>query len=242
MLHVTIRTPLYTEEDHQTWSQLCHQQWALIQGHTCQLFMEGFPKLGLSMERLPVPQEISNRLHAMTGWTLGDAQNAYLSPTEWFEHIAACRFPVTDYIRRPHELAFTPNPDLFHEYFGHLAFFTDPSFAEDARLFGVLYLSAQEERQRLSIARLWWYTLEFGLIREAGELKCFGAGLLSSPGEFLHSRKAEIPRLPFDIAMVAETPGAAYAMHEKYFILDDYGHPRRIIMDYARMENLPLPQ
>jgi phenylalanine-4-hydroxylase len=233
--------PIYAEEDHHTWARLCERQMVLVRDHACRQFLDGFPKLGLDPKRLPDAETISARIEGMTGWMPGNAQNAYLGPTEWFEHLAERRFPVTDYIRRPHELDFTPNPDLFHEYFGHLAFFADQEFADDAYLFGKLYLTAQNERQQLEIARLWWYTTEFGFVRENGQLKVYGAGLFSSPGEFLHSMKPETPKAPFDIRRVADTPGAVYTMHDLYFIIEGQAHVRSILQDYARMEGLPIP-
>lgn len=238
---VRVRTPIYTEEDHHTWAELCRRQSVLVAPVACRLFEVGWPKLNLDQTHLPNPVEVSSRIFEATGWTLTDAQNGYLGPTEWFEHLAERRFPVTNYIRRPDEIAFTPNPDLFHEYFGHLAFFMDQDFADTAELFGKLYLNSGDERQRLAIARLWWYTTEFGFIREGGSLKLYGAGLLSSPGELLHSLKPETPRVPFVIPEVIETPGAAYSMHTKYFILEDEGHVRRILKDFAAMEGILFP-
>jgi phenylalanine-4-hydroxylase len=237
-----VTSPAYTEEDHQTWAALYKRQIALVKDCACRLFHEGLPRLQLNPQRLPDAHEYSERLRKLTGWTLGDAQNEYLGPTEWFEHITDYRFPVTNYIRRPHELDFTPLPDLFHEYFGHLAFFTDQHFGDTAQMFGPLYLSARNERQQLEIARLWWFSIEFGLIREDGTLKIYGAGLLSSPGELGFALQPDTLRWPFDIRRVAETPSAAYSYHKGYFILDDYDHPRRIVQDYAKMEGLPIPQ
>lgn len=235
-----LTAPAYSEEDHHTWATLYARQMAVIGDYACKDFFRGLAKLQLDPERLPDPEVISQRLQRLTGWTLGDAQNAYLGPTEWFEHIAERRFPVTNYIRRPHEIEFTPLPDLFHEYFGHLAFFTDPFFADTAQMFGPLYLAA-DERQRLEIARLWWFTTEFGLIREGGQVKIYGAGLLSSPGELFHALQPETPRYSFDVRRAAETESAVYSFHDAYFVLDDPGHIRRIIQDYAAMEGLPLP-
>jgi phenylalanine-4-hydroxylase len=232
---------VYSEEDHDTWAKLCARQVDLVEQVACRQFREGWPRLALNPQRLPDVREVSQHVYRLTGWTLGDAQNAYLGPTEWFEHLAERRFPVTNYIRRPHELDFTPLPDLFHEYFGHLAFFTDPYFADVAQLFGPLYLAARDERQRLGVARLWWYTTEFGLIREGGEIKIFGAGLYSSPGELAHALHPDTPRHAFDIQRVAETPSAVYSFHPAYFILDDEEHVLRIIQEYARIEGLPIP-
>lgn len=236
----TVTLPDYTEEDHHTWATLYATQWQRMPDYACSLFLEGMPRLQLDPQRLPDPRVVSERLYTLTGWTLGDAENEYLNPTEWFEHIRERRFPVTNYIRKPHELEFTPLPDLFHEYFGHLAFFTDPQFAAIAQTFGPLYF-AGNERQRLEISRLWWFTTEFGLIREGGELKAMGAGLLSSIGEMDKAFHPDTPRLPFDVRQAAEMPSAAYEMHNVYFIIDSLDHLFESVCDYARMEGLPIP-
>jgi phenylalanine-4-hydroxylase len=237
-----VTTPDYTEEDHSTWAALFERQLPVAQKYACKEFLEGLPKLQFDPKRLPDPTMISERLRRLTGWTLGDAQNEYLGATEWFEHIAEFRFPVTNYIRKPHELEFTPMPDLFHEYFGHLALFANDYFADSAQMYGPLYLSAQTEQQQLAIARLWWFSIEFGVVRENGEFKAFGAGLLSSPGEMAHAMKPETPKYDFDIRRVAETPSAPYGYHDHFFILESPEYFRQIPIDYARMEGLPVPK
>ncbi|MEN9934510.1 MAG: hypothetical protein RLZZ387_1089 [Chloroflexota bacterium] len=232
--------PEYTERDHQTWATLYARQMERMPEHACAEWLAGFPRLGLDPARLPDPRAVSARLREMSGWTLGDAQNEYLGATEWFEHIRERRFPVTNYIRTPEELAFTPLPDLFHEYFGHLAFFTDRRFGDIAQAFGPLYF-AGDERQQLEVARLWWYTTEFGLIREGGALKAFGAGLLSSIDELDKAFAPDTPRLPFDIRRAAETPSAVYNMHSTYWVFDSVEQIAEIIRAYARAEGLPEP-
>lgn len=238
---VAVQIPNYTDEDHDTWSKLVARQTELIEGRACSLFLAGYPKLALDSMRLPDPTVVSRHLDTMTGWTLSDASNAYLGPTEWFEELIERRFPVTNYIRRPHELDFTPLPDLFHEYFGHLGFFTDQGFADTAQMFGQLYFAAQTDVQRLAVARLWWFSTEFGLIKEGGEMRIYGAGLLSSPGELLHALDTATPKHPFDIRRVAETASAPYGFHEAYFVLDGYEHLRQIVLDYAKLEGLAEP-
>src|SRR5579859_6892510 len=109
----TLVAPAFTEEDHQTWAKLYARQMALVSELTCRTFSEGLPKLGLNPTRLPDKNAVNARLKKLTGWTLGDAQNEYLNATDWFDHLKEYRFPVTNYIRRPHELDFTPLPDLF---------------------------------------------------------------------------------------------------------------------------------
>lgn len=233
-----VATPVYSEEDHQTWHTLCVRQMELVKDLACQAFVDGWPKLSLDVKRLPDPQVVSNHLHSMTGWTLIDAQNEYLGPTEWFDHLRARRFPVTNYIRKPHEIDFTPLPDLFHEYFGHLALFTAPYVADVAQRYGDVYQYTTNETQQLAIARLWWFSIEFGMVLENGQLKALGAGLLSSPGELQHAFKPETPKVPFDINVVANTPSAAYSFHDQYFVLESMEHFGAIIDDYAAQEGL----
>lgn len=233
-----VATQTYTAEDHETWHKLCVRQMELVRPVACREFLAGLHRLQLDFNRLPDRNLMARHINRLSGWTLADAQNEYLGPTEWFEHIDAKRFPVTDYIRRPHELDFTPLPDLFHEYFGHLAFFTETEFPAIAQRYGTVYLKARTEEQQLAIARLWWFSIEFGFLREGDELKVVGAGLLSSPGELTHALRPEVPKYPFDINRVAATPSAAYSFHDHYFVLDSLQHWRAIIDSYARQEGL----
>ncbi|MBC8076075.1 MAG: amino acid hydroxylase [Chloroflexales bacterium] len=232
---MAVSAPTYTEQDHATWARLYAEQMQCVPEYACAAFKQGLPLLGLDPDRLPDPLLVSARIEQLSGWTLGDAQNEYLGASEWFAHIAERRFPVTNYIRQPHELPFTPLPDLFHEYFGHLAFFTDRRFGDIAHAFGPLYARANE-RQRLEIARLWWFTIEFGLVRENGQLKALGAGLLSSPAELRKAFAPDTPRLPFDVRRAAEMPSAAYSLHDTYFILEDVQHIAAILHEYAEKE------
>ena len=232
-----VSAPPYTEQDHATWARLYAEQMRHVPEYACGAFKQGFPLLQFDPARLPDRRVVGERLEALSGWTLGDAQNEYLGATEWFEHIAERRFPVTNYIRQPDELPFTPLPDLFHEYFGHLAFFTDRRFGDIAHAFGPLYLCANE-RQRLEIARLWWFTIEFGLVRENGQLKALGAGLLSSPAELRKAFAPDTPRLPFDVRRAAEMPSAAYSLHDTYFILDDVEHIAAVLREYEMQESM----
>lgn len=233
-----LRSPVYTETDHAVWAALYAKQNARVQGRACRLFTEGMAQMGYDPARLPDPLIVSEHLRTFTGWTLSDASNTYLGPVDWFTEIVACRFPVTNYIRKMDELDFTPLPDLFHEYYGHLAFFTNPEFAAIAQRFGALFMATDDAQQQLEISRLWWFSIEFGLIVEDGELKLFGAGLLSSPGELDHALLPTTPRYPFEIEQVAATASAPYGYHEAYFIIDSLDHLDQVIDDYARRNGL----
>lgn len=238
--YVTSLKREYSEEDHDTWSKLYARQLKCVEGLTCKLFDDGLRKLNYDPKRLPDADAVSDRIHQFTGWRLTSAQNEYLGATEWFVHINACRFPVTDYIRRPHELDFTPLPDLFHEYFGHLAFYTDQRFADISQQFGELYLEATNPRQQLEIQKLWWFTIEFAFVREDGEEKILGAGLLSSPGELKHAYESGAPHHPFTIDGAIRARKADANYHDEYFVLDSVEQMQDILTEYALREGLPL--
>ncbi|MBA3943033.1 MAG: amino acid hydroxylase [Herpetosiphonaceae bacterium] len=231
----------WTDREHETWAKLYERQMECITGLSCQAFNEGLHMLGYDPKHLPDPVAISQLIRQHSGWGLTSAQNEYLGATEWFEHIVGRRFPVTEYIRDLKDLDFTPLPDLFHEYFGHLALFTDQRFADISQQFGELYLLG-DERQRADIAKLWWFSIEFAFIKEDGEEKVLGAGLLSSPGELEFARHGGKPHHPFTIERVTQAKPAAYSFHEEYFVLDSIEQMQQVIDEYAQREGLPMHQ
>jgi phenylalanine-4-hydroxylase len=222
---------IYAPEDHNTWSELVRRQQKLVAQRLPAAFRIGFTKLDLDPERLPDIEIISKRINALSGWTLANAKNKYLSAEDWFDAFAQKQFPVTDYIRAPHQIEYTPLPDLFHEYFGHLAFFTDPAFARMAHAFGLACRNASPQRI-IDISRLWWFSAEFGMLREGGELKALGAGLLSSPGEFKHAFSGNVELKPFTVEEVVQTQSSPHDFHQKYFVLEDLEDIPKLLQEY----------
>jgi phenylalanine-4-hydroxylase len=213
----------YLERDHDTWRRLCTQQLEQIRDFAPAMYWEGFERLNLNQERLPVQTEMSDRLNQLVGWQLSNAQDEYLKPIDWFIHLGARHFPVTDYIRPPEDLLFTPLPDLFHEYFGHLAWMTLPRYLTVVDRITRKYLASNDE-ERLIISNLWWFTLEFGLIRDAGKVRPFGAGIFSSPGEFEYAMTHTELHKPFTLEGASHATARPYAFHEEYFVLDGFEH------------------
>ena len=201
------------------------------------LFRSGFDKLGLDPHRLPDINVMSERLRTLTGWTLVNAKDEYLQPGDWFASFSRGQFPVTDYIRPFAELSYTPLPDLFHEYFGHLAFFADQKFADLAGSFGMACRGANA-RQLLEISRLWWYSAEFGIVREKGVLKALGAGLLSSPGEFAHAFSGTPDLKAFSVDAVVRTAGSPHTFHSTYFVIESIDAIAEHLREYATGESL----
>jgi phenylalanine-4-hydroxylase len=211
----------YSSEDHDTWNKLCTRQHDLVKSVAAREFFPGMQRIGLDYTRIPDMREMSDRMQALCGWTLVSAENEYLADDVWFDHLRNRHFPVTNYIRRPHELDFTPIPDLFHEYFGHLAFVNDPSVAAQAEEFGRLYDAVPPEH-RLQVANFWWFSWEFGFIRQDGQLRIFGAGLLSSPGELRYALDEKTPKRPFDLDTFMTMRRLPHQYHDGYFVYDSY--------------------
>jgi phenylalanine-4-hydroxylase len=208
--------------------------------YACGLYLEGLPKLPFRPDALPDLRAINDALSKLTGWQAVDMGplERYITSDEWFGHFAEKEFPVPYYMRPLTQLEFATRGDMFHECVCHLPYFTDTAFADTASLFASIYLAARE-RQRGDIGRIWWFTAEFGLVREREELKVFGAGLLSSRAECARAFSPGMPRVPFDLQRAVDTPQGYETMHDFYFILDDTDHMRRILLDYAAREKIP---
>jgi phenylalanine-4-hydroxylase len=232
----------YAPEDHTTWATLFGRQKALVSKYACREFLEGSKKLALDPVRVPDMRRVSGRISKMTGWNIMNAKNRNLSMEDWFPPMEKRLFSASDYIRKPKGIDFTSMPDLFHDYFGHLPFFTDKEFAETAYRFGLVSKHAKR-RQVVHISRIWAHSIEFGLIKERGKIKLFGAGLLSSRGESGHvmrviekRKKGDI--VPFNLPEVIATIGNPRKYHKKYFLLNSVKQIRDVLDAYARKESL----
>ncbi len=221
----------YGEVDHDTWRRLCARQIDLVRGAAPPMYWEGFDRLQLDTQRLPVQDAMSEHLYSLVRWRLSNAQDEYLKPVDWFIHLGRKHFPVTDYIRPPEHIDFTPLPDLFHEYFGHLAWMMLPRYNAVVDRFSRKYLASSDE-QRLVVSNLWWFTIEFGLIREGGMVRPFGAGLFSSPGEFQYSMSHPELHMPFTVRDAARATAKPYEFHDQYFVLDGFEHLEEVTKNW----------
>jgi len=229
----------YSTEDHATWARLFARQKTLVKDRASKEFLVGCKKLALDPKCVPDMRRVSARIKSINGWTLSEAGNKTMSMEDWFVAMGKRSFPVTDYIRKPENFDYTPMPDLFHEYFGHLPFLTDKKFADMAQKFGLMCAHANK-RQLLQISRIWSLGVEFGLIKERGKIKFLGAGLLSSYGECLHAN-AMIEKgnvVPFDLKKVIATSGRTYEYHKKYFIVNSLDDISNALLAYGKKEAL----
>lgn len=232
MLVAFIAPAKFTEQDHETWSKLFNRQIHLLEDRACSFFQQGLKKLDFSDKEIPDFLENSEKLKQLIDWTLVNAENKYLNDEEWFDHLLEKEFPTTDFIRKPNELEFTPLPDLFHEVFGHLPIFANKEIAELADLFAEAFAIAPKNKKHW-IARLWWHTLEFGLLKENGEIKIFGAGLISSNQELKHCLDSSRHK-PFNFKEITQTPKAVANIHPHFFVMESLDQVRKVLHEFIR--------
>lgn len=215
----------YSGVEDRTWATLYARQMEVLPGRACDAYLEGHRTLGLPADRVPQLPEVNEVLRATTGWEVA-AVPALIGFQEFFELLASKRFPAATFIRRPEDLDYLPEPDIFHEVFGHCPLLTDPVFAEFSERYGKLGIGATRE-ERVLLARIYWFTVEFGLIQQAqddgGGLRIYGAGILSSPGEAVYSLEdQEVERAPFDPAVMLRTPYRIDIYQSVYFVIESF--------------------
>ncbi len=229
---------LYGVAEQQTWQTLWRRQSAMVSGRACNAFIAGLKQLDLG-DRIPRFSELTKKLKALTGFEIV-AVNGLCSDRVFFEHLANRRFPVTWWIRSPEQLDYLEEPDLFHDTFGHVPLLADPVFADYMQAYGEGGLKALRVggQQALSqLARLYWYTVEFGLMREAGKLKIYGAGIVSSKAETLYSLESTTPkRLGFDLMRIMRTQYKIDDFQRCYFVIDSFDE----LFDATRPDFTPV--
>ena len=209
----------YSEAEHRVWQTLIERQLRVVESRACQAYLDGLDMLALPHERIAQLPDIDRVLHASTGWQV--AQVPALIPFQrFFELLANKRFPVATFIRTEEELDYLQEPDIFHEIFGHCPLLANPWFAEFTHTYGRLGLAASPQ-ERSFLARLYWMTVEFGLVDTPAGRRIYGGGILSSPKEALYSLSAEPEHRPFDPLEAMRTPYRIDILQPIYFVLPD---------------------
>jgi phenylalanine-4-hydroxylase len=211
----------YTAADHDTYRRLYARQLQQLPGLACDEFIAAVQQLG-SPEQIPQFDAISERLMKATGWQVVGVPG--LIPEEaFFGLLAARRFPVTDWIRKPEEFDYVVEPDVFHDLFGHVPLLFNPVFADYMQAYGAGGLKASRLDACELLARLYWYTVEFGLIATPQGLRAYGAGILSSAGELRHSVTAPgVPRVGFDLQRLMRSRYKIDTYQATYFVIDSF--------------------
>lgn len=211
----------YTEADHDTYRRLYERQTALLPGLACDAFIEALPSLG-ARDRIPRFEEINERLRPTTGWELV-AVPGLIPERPFFDLLAHRRFPVTDWIRQPEEFDYIVEPDVFHDLFGHVPLLFNPVFADYVQRYGEGGLKAHDLGAGELLSRLYWYTIEFGLIQQPDGLRAYGAGILSSSGELRHSVTSQAPRrIALELLRCMRTRYKIDDYQATYFVIDSF--------------------
>lgn len=214
----------YKAEDHATWGTLYQRQRELLVGRASDEFLAAQDEMGMTPHAIPRFEQLNEVLGAATGWTLIGVEGL-LPELDFFDHLANRRFPVTWWIRRPDQIDYIAEPDLFHDLFGHVPLLMNPLFADYMQAYGRGGVKAHGvgPEALVNLTRLYWYTVEFGLINTPEGLRIYGSGIVSSKGESLYSLESEAPnRIGFDLERVMRTRYRIDTYQKTYFVIDSF--------------------
>jgi phenylalanine-4-hydroxylase len=234
-----------TAEDHWVWDTLFARQQTLLHGRAVEAFEQGLDVLHLSRPGVPNFDELNDKLNARTGWTVV-AVPGLVPDDVFFRHLSERRFPAGNFIRAADQLDYLEEPDVFHDVFGHVPLLAHPDVADFMQALGHLGLQALDRGALHRLARLYWYTVEFGLARENGALKIYGAGILSSFGESHYSLESAKPhRLDFDLKRVLRTSYRTDSFQLSYFVIERFQDVLKLVLRndlaalYDELDRLP---
>jgi phenylalanine-4-hydroxylase len=232
----------YTAQDHAIYANLFKRQSALLPGLACSAFIQALPQLG-DWHKIPRFEDINARLMPATGWQIV-AVPGLIPEVPFFTLLASRKFPVTEWIRTPAELDYIVEPDVFHDLFGHVPLLFERSYADHMQAYGAGALkahalehgSAQIHGAVEMLSRLYWYTIEFGLLREDDAVRAYGAGILSSAGELSYSVTSPVPAL-----LALQTPADVLHCMASTYKIDRYQSQYFVIDSFAALLNLTAP-
>ncbi|HKY01809.1 MAG TPA: phenylalanine 4-monooxygenase [Burkholderiales bacterium] len=233
----------YSEAEHTLWRALYLRQSQLVLRYACPQYVQALALLDPSAG-IPNFEATNVQLRRATGWEIVPVPGL-IPDREFFEHLAQRRFPVTVWLRKPEEFDYIAEPDVFHDYFGHVPLLFDPTYADHMQAYGVGGLKALKLGALNYLARLYWYTIEFGLIRTPKGLRAYGAGLLSSAGELPYCIDNETPRrIAFTPMRAMQTDYRIDTYQDLYFVVEDFEHLLRDTAPdftpyYNRLRSLP---
>ena len=221
----------FTPAEHGIWDTLFARQSAMLPGRAAQGFLRGIDVLKLTRPGIPEYSELNARLMAATGWSVV-AVPGLVPDAVFFDHLANRRFPAGNFIRRADQLDYLEEPDVFHDVFGHVPMLADPVFADYMVAYGKGGLRSLDFGALHKLARLYWYTVEFGLIEEADGLRIYGAGIVSSYGESSFALESESPnRISFDLERVMRTNYRIDDYQQTYFVVPSLESLRKVTVE-----------
>ncbi len=225
----------YTDDENAIWSELYSRQESVLPGRACDEYLTALERLELPKERVPQAREVSDVLADYTGWEVAPVP-ALINFTDFFDLLANKKFPAATFIRTREEMEYLQEPDIFHEIFGHCPLLTDHRFAEFTHAYGRAGARA-DKKDHAMLARLYWFTVEFGLIRQPAGLRTYGAGIVSSIGETTYALESDKPaRKNFDPVDALRTPYRIDIFQTVYFVLETFD----TLFEVAQMDLLGL--
>jgi phenylalanine-4-hydroxylase len=212
----------YTSEQHAIWRTLFHRQEAVLANRACRPYLDGLKALGVEAEGIPDFRRLNEALDRATRWRIV-AVPGLVPDDVFFDHLANRRFPSTCFIRQPAQLDYLQEPDIFHDIFGHVPMLMNPIFADYMEAYGKGGLKALRLHNLEHLARLYWYTVEFGLIATPDGIRIYGSGIVSSRGESIYCLEEAKPnRIAFDLLRVMRTRYRIDDYQESYFVIDSF--------------------
>ena len=230
----------FSADEHALWDILFARQSAMLPGRAADAFLRGLDVLRLSKSGIPDYRELNARLMMATGWQVV-AVPGLVPDAVFFDHLANRRFPAGNFIRRPDQIDYLQEPDVFHDVFGHVPMLADPVFADYMVAYGKGGLRSLGFNALDHLARLYWYTVEFGLIQQADGLRIYGAGIVSSFGESVFALDSDSPnRIGFDLMRVMRTRYKIDDFQQSYFVVDSLEQLLKttIETDFAPLYNI----
>jgi phenylalanine-4-hydroxylase len=227
----------YTKEENEIWRDLIHRQVPMLRGRACPQWIDAMNEMNFPMDRVPQLPDISEVLMQHTGWSVAPVP-ALIGFTEFFDLLANRRFPVATFIRSREDFDYIKEPDIFHEVFGHTPPLTDHRFAAFVEAYGKAGLAADPSDHAM-LARLFWFTVEFGLVNTPEGIRAYGSGIMSSPGELVYAVESETPeRRPFDPVDALRTPYRIDILQPVYFVIESFDQlfdlAQSDLLDYIR--------
>lgn len=211
----------YTPENHAVWSLLYERRMRELRESGSRVFLEGAETIGLRADQVPDLDDVNRRLGARTGWAAVPVKG-FIPARQFFECLSVRRFPTTVIVRSREQMDYLPEPDIFHDVFGHVPLHADPVFADFLQGFGQVAARATSEEDVKRMARLFWFTVEFGLVREDGRVKVYGSGLISSAGDAANALGPKCDRRPFSLDAVLEQHFEIDRFQDVLFVIDSF--------------------
>jgi phenylalanine-4-hydroxylase len=211
----------YTERQHATWAELAGRRLPEIEACACQEYLDGFAKIGLRSDRIPDLADVNRRLGPLTGWNATPV-SGFLPPDAFFAMLAARQFPTTTWLRDQKSLDYIPEPDIFHDVFGHVPMHAHPVFADFLQHYGIVCAALTDKQALEKMGRLFWFTVEFGVIRQKGRIRLYGSGLISSPGESAYVMEGKPDIREFNLDQVLHQEFSTSEMQSVLYAVDSF--------------------